>query len=102
MVGFSTGSQQASQWAVSYPEMVGALAPICGAARTSVQNRLLLEGARVALTTSADYDGGWYPDHHQVLHIQGIDSAEDSEAETPTQAHQPTRRTTSAPVEAVV
>jgi homoserine O-acetyltransferase len=60
VIGFSMGAQQAFQWAVSYPEMVGALAPICGSARTSVQNRLLLEGARVALTTSADYDGGWY------------------------------------------
>lgn len=60
VVGFSMGAQQAFQWAVSHPEMVGALAPICGSARTSVHNRLLLQGARVALTTAADYDGGWY------------------------------------------
>jgi homoserine O-acetyltransferase len=60
VVGFSMGAQQAFQWAVSYPEMVGALAPICGSARTSVQNRLLLEGARTALATSTDFNGGWY------------------------------------------
>jgi homoserine O-acetyltransferase len=60
VVGFSMGAQQAFQWAVSYPEMVRALAPICGSAKTSVQNRLLLEGARTALTSSADFDDGWY------------------------------------------
>jgi homoserine O-acetyltransferase len=58
--GFSMGAQQALQWAVSYPEMVGALAAICGSAKTSVQNRLFLEGARAALTTSADFHDGWY------------------------------------------
>lgn len=60
VVGFSMGAQQAFQWAVSYPEMVDALAPICGSARTSTQNRLLLSAARTALTTSPDFDGGWY------------------------------------------
>lgn len=60
VVGFSMGAQQAFQWAVSHPEMVRALAPICGSAKTSVQNRLLLDGARAALTASPDFDDGWY------------------------------------------
>jgi homoserine O-acetyltransferase len=60
VVGFSMGAQQAFQWAVSYPEMVGALAPICGSARTSIQNRLFLGAARTALATSPDFDDGWY------------------------------------------
>jgi homoserine O-acetyltransferase len=60
VVGFSMGAQQALQWGVSYPEMVDALAPICGSAKTSIQNCLLLEAAGTALTSSADFEDGWY------------------------------------------
>jgi homoserine O-acetyltransferase len=60
VLGFSMGAQQAFQWGVLFPEMVGALAAICGSAKTSVQNRLFLEGARAALATSADFHDGWY------------------------------------------
>jgi homoserine O-acetyltransferase len=60
VVGFSQGAQQAFQWGALYPELVNAIAPICGSAKTSAHNSLLLEGARTALTAAADFDDGWY------------------------------------------
>lgn len=60
VVGFSMGAQQAFQWGALYPEMVAAIAPICGSAKTSAQNRILLHGAKAALTTAADFQDGWY------------------------------------------
>lgn len=60
VAGFSMGAQQAFQWASLYPEMVAALAPICGSARTSPHNFVFLEGAKAALTADAAFNDGWY------------------------------------------
>ncbi len=60
VVGWSQGAQQVFQWGALYSEMVDALAPICGSARTSPHSYLLLEGARRALTADAAYADGWY------------------------------------------
>ncbi|MDP8971088.1 MAG: alpha/beta fold hydrolase [Actinomycetota bacterium] len=60
VVGFSMGAQQALQWGALYPDMVDAIAPICGSAKTSTQNRILLQGVKAALTTAVDFQGGWY------------------------------------------
>jgi len=60
VVGFSMGGQQAYQWAALYPDMVEAIAPICGSARTSPHNYLFLEGVKAALTTDAAFAEGWY------------------------------------------
>jgi len=60
VVGFSMGAQAAFHWAALYPHVVEALAPICGSAKTSAHNALLLEGARAALTTAVDFDDGRY------------------------------------------
>jgi homoserine O-acetyltransferase len=60
VVGFSMGAQQAFQWGAQYPEMVDAIAPICGSAKTSAHNSLLLEGARAALMSAADFHVGRY------------------------------------------
>jgi homoserine O-acetyltransferase/O-succinyltransferase len=60
VVGFSMGAQQAFQWGALYPGMVAAIAPICGSAKTSAHNVALLEGARAALTSAADFNDGWY------------------------------------------
>jgi len=40
--------------------MVGAVAAICGTARTSPHNAVFLEGLRAALTADAAFDDGWY------------------------------------------
>ncbi len=60
VVGFSMGAQQAFQWGALYPDMVDAIAPICGSARTSAHNAMLLEGAKTALTAGADFHDGRY------------------------------------------
>jgi homoserine O-acetyltransferase len=60
IAGFSMGAQQAYQWAALYPDMVDAIAPICGSAKTSPHNFLFLEGLKAALTADAAFAGGWY------------------------------------------
>jgi homoserine O-acetyltransferase len=60
VVGFSMGAQQAFQWGALYPDMVEAIAPICGSARTSAHNFVFLEGVKAALTADAAFADGWY------------------------------------------
>lgn len=60
VVGFSVGAQQAFQWGALYPEIVAAIAPICGSARTSSQNRLALQAVEAALRSDTGFAGGWY------------------------------------------
>jgi homoserine O-acetyltransferase/O-succinyltransferase len=60
VVGFSMGAQQAFQWGALYPEMVQAIAPVCGSARTSPHNYLFLEGVKAALMADAAFEDGWY------------------------------------------
>jgi homoserine O-acetyltransferase len=60
VIGFSMGAQQAFQWAALYPDLVQAIAPICGSARTSPHNYLFLEGVKAALMADAAFAEGWY------------------------------------------
>ena len=60
VVGFSMGAQQALHWGALHPDAVHSIVAICGSARTSAHNRLLLEGARAALTAATDFHDGWY------------------------------------------
>jgi homoserine O-acetyltransferase/O-succinyltransferase len=60
VMGFSMGAQQAFQWSALYPEMVQAIAPLCGSARTSPHNYLFLDGVKAALTADAAFADGWY------------------------------------------
>jgi homoserine O-acetyltransferase len=60
VAGFSMGAQQAFQWGALFPEMVGAIAPICGSARTSPHNVVFLEGLKAALMADAAFNDGWY------------------------------------------
>jgi len=60
VTGFSMGAQQAFQWGALYPDMVAAIAPICGNARTSPHNFVFLEGLKAALTADAAFNDGWY------------------------------------------
>jgi homoserine O-acetyltransferase/O-succinyltransferase len=60
VVGFSMGAQQAYQWGTLYPDIVEAIAPICGSARTSPHNYLFLEGVKAALMADATFAEGWY------------------------------------------
>jgi len=60
VVGFSMGAQQAFHWGALYSDMVQAIAPICGSARTSPHNYLFLEGVKAALQADAEFADGWY------------------------------------------
>jgi len=60
VVGFSMGAQQAFQWGALYSDMVQAIAPLCGSARTSPHNYLFLEGVKAALMADAAFAEGWY------------------------------------------
>jgi homoserine O-acetyltransferase/O-succinyltransferase len=60
VVGFSMGAQQAFHWGALYPDIVQAIAPICGSARTSPHNYLFLEGVKAALQADAAFADGWY------------------------------------------
>ena len=60
VVGYSMGAQQAFQWGALYSDMVQAIAPLCGSARTSAHNHLFLEGVKAALLADAAFAEGWY------------------------------------------
>jgi len=60
VAGFSMGAQQAFQWGALYPDMVEAIAPFCGSARTSPHNYLFLDGVKAALLADAAFADGWY------------------------------------------
>ncbi|MFF2073209.1 alpha/beta fold hydrolase [Kitasatospora sp. NPDC058162] len=62
VTGVSMGAGQAYQWAVSHPEMVERIAPICGSSHTSPHNQVFLEGIRAALTADSAFADGDYPD----------------------------------------
>ena len=60
VTGWSMAGCQCYHWAVQYPEMVDAILPFCGSARTSPHNRVFLEGVKAALTADAAFAGGDY------------------------------------------
>ncbi|MGO9266575.1 MAG: alpha/beta fold hydrolase [Candidatus Binataceae bacterium] len=60
VVGFSMGAQQAFQWGALYSEMVEAIAPLCGSARTSPHNYMFLDGVKAALRADGAFEDGWY------------------------------------------
>nr|POF23989.1 homoserine o-acetyltransferase [Quercus suber] len=49
VVGWSMGAAQTFQWATQYPSFMELVVPFCGAARTSLHNRVFLEGVKSAL-----------------------------------------------------
>ncbi len=60
VLGWSMGAQQANQWGCLYPDMVERIAPFCGSAKTAPHNFVFLEAVKVAVTTDAAWNNGWY------------------------------------------
>jgi homoserine O-acetyltransferase len=63
VLGGSMGAEQAFQWAVSYPELVRAILPFQGSARTSEHNRVFLEALRAAVELDPEWRGGRYSEN---------------------------------------
>jgi homoserine O-acetyltransferase len=59
-LGWSMGALQVYQWAVSFPEQVERLLPLCGSARCWPLNHVFLEGVKAALLADSEYCGGEY------------------------------------------
>ena len=49
VIGWSMGAAQTFQWATQYPEFMDLAVPFCGSARTSLHNKVFLEGVKSAL-----------------------------------------------------
>ena len=60
VTGWSMAGCQCFQWAAQYPDMVDAILPFCGSAKTSEHNIVFLEGVKAALTADGDFDDGNY------------------------------------------
>lgn len=52
VLGWSMGAAQTFQWATQYPEFMERVVPFCGSARTSLHNRVFLEGVKSALVAA--------------------------------------------------
>ncbi|MEQ8664267.1 MAG: alpha/beta fold hydrolase [Rhodospirillales bacterium] len=62
VMGWSMGGCQSFQWAAQCPDLVDAILPVCGSARTSPHNVLFLEGVKAALLADPAFKGGDYDD----------------------------------------
>ncbi|MXZ81921.1 MAG: alpha/beta fold hydrolase, partial [Gammaproteobacteria bacterium] len=60
VTGWSMAGCQSFQWAAQFPELVRAIVPYCASARTSVHNRVFLEGVKAALEADCRFDEGNY------------------------------------------
>ncbi|KAI7262831.1 homoserine O-acetyltransferase [Hortaea werneckii] len=49
VLGWSMGAAQSFQWATQYPDFMDLVVPFCGSARTSLHNRVFLEGVKSAV-----------------------------------------------------
>ena len=58
--GWSMGAQQTFEWGAHYPEMVKAILPWCGSAKTSAHNYVFLDGVKAALKADSVFADGRY------------------------------------------
>ncbi|MBS0126784.1 alpha/beta fold hydrolase [Thetidibacter halocola] len=66
--GWSMGAQQALHWGAIHPDRVARICAVCGSARTSIHNRVFLEGVRATLTG----DPAWRGDHFAEHPVRGL------------------------------
>jgi homoserine O-acetyltransferase len=69
---WSMGACQSYAWAALHPEMVDAIAPISGSARTGHYNKVFLTGNIRAITGDAAYKGGFYSDVPPVTGVRAM------------------------------
>ena len=68
VTGWSMAACQSFQWGAQYPDMVDAILPFCGSARTAPHNVVFLEGVKAALCADGDWNGGDY----RQLPVRGL------------------------------
>ncbi|MDF1709035.1 MAG: alpha/beta fold hydrolase [Paracoccaceae bacterium] len=61
--GWSMGAQQALHWGAIFPDQVARICAVCGSARTSIHNRVFLEGVRATLTGDPAWTGTHFTAH---------------------------------------
>jgi homoserine O-acetyltransferase len=61
--GWSMGAQQALHWGAIFPRMVARICAICGSARTSIHNKVFLDGVRATLTGDPSWRGTHFSEH---------------------------------------
>ncbi|KAJ3557866.1 hypothetical protein NM688_g1238 [Phlebia brevispora] len=66
VIGFSMGGQQAYYWATMYPDFVERMVCICGAARTSVHSKCLVESMKYAMKSGKDFQDGYYTSRPRI------------------------------------
>ncbi len=68
VTGWSMAGCQSFQWGAQYPDMVDAILPFCGSAKTSEHNIVFLEGVKAALTA----DGTWAEGRYSEPPVRGL------------------------------
>lgn len=58
--GWSMGAQQALHWGALFPDRVERIVAVCGSARTSVHNKVFIDGVRATLTADAAWRGSYF------------------------------------------
>ena len=62
VMGWSMAACQTYQWAAQFPDMMDAILPFCGSAKTSPHNIVFLDGVKAALEADGSFNGGDYTD----------------------------------------
>lgn len=60
VAGWSMAACQSYEWAAQFPDLVEAILPYCGSARTSIHNIVFLEGVKAALQADSAWNAGRY------------------------------------------
>lgn len=58
--GWSMGGQQALHWGAIFPDRVERICAVCTSARTSVHNKVFIDGTRAALTADPAWRGSYF------------------------------------------
>jgi homoserine O-acetyltransferase len=69
---WSMGACQVYAWGAAHPEMVGAIAPIAGSARTANYNKVFIAANCAAIRTDAAWKEGFYGDAPPVRGIKAM------------------------------
>lgn len=70
ITSWSMGACQTYAWAALFPDMVDAIAPISGSAKTANFNTVFLSGNIRAITSDPDWNDGFYGDKQPVRGIR--------------------------------